>query len=129
MPNVRKHPHPTAGGGLPKVTPVEIDRVRRSVLDIVRKNMPEVRKVLAGDISWGNSQVRLFTVCLNKVMPDLHHSFNQHSVENKELHELTEQELQQIILRAETASAEDAEESSDDHTSDDGWKKPELQED
>ncbi len=100
MPRVRKNPDPQAGGGLPAVTPVEIDRVRRSVLDVVRKNMPNVRDVLDGKRDWSNQQVRLFSVMLNKVMPDLHHSFNQHTIETKEVHELTLSELKEIAAQA-----------------------------
>ena len=55
MPKVRPNPHPTKGGtgGLAPVTPHEVDRVRRSVLDVVRKQIPAVREVLAGDRKWG----------------------------------------------------------------------------
>ena len=81
MPNVRKNPNPVKStGSLPPVTPIEVDRVRRSVLDVVRNNIPKVRSVLKGDTNWSNQQVRLFSVMLNKVMPDLHHSFNEHSI-------------------------------------------------
>jgi hypothetical protein len=108
MPDYRKNPNPTRStGGLPAVTPMEVDRVRRSVLDIVRKNIPNVREVLEGKKSWSNQQVRLFGMVLNKVMPDLHHSFNEHSVELKEAHELSIEELEAIALRANAAEAED----------------------
>ena len=50
MPNVRKNPSKTLGtGGLAPVTPIEVDRVRRTVLDVVRKQMPSVREVLDGN--------------------------------------------------------------------------------
>lgn len=102
MPDVRKKPSPTSGGtgGLPAVTPKEVDRVRRSVLDVVRKNIPNVRKVLDGKKNWSNQQVRLFGMMLNKVMPDLHHSFNQHSIETKDPNELTLEELEAIAASA-----------------------------
>lgn len=106
MPNIRKNPHPTHGTGLPAVTPVEVDRVRRSVLDVVRKQMPEVREVLAGNKKWDAQQTRLFGMMLNKVMPDLHHSFNEHTVENKEAHELTIDELQRIAAQANAVEAD-----------------------
>ena len=106
MPNVRKDPSPTKGTGLPAVTPLEVDRVRRSVLDVVRKQMPEVREVLAGNKRWDAQQTRLFGMMLNKVMPDLHHSFNEHTIENKEAHELTIEELQTIAARAKAVEAE-----------------------
>lgn len=103
---VRKNPNPHKGTGLPAVTPLEVDRVRRSVLDVVRKQMPDVREVLAGTKNWNNQQVRLFGMMLNKVMPDLHHSFNEHTIENKEVHELTYEELQRIAAQADAADAE-----------------------
>jgi len=101
MPNVRKNRSITQStGGLPAVTPIEVDRVRRSVLDIVRNNIPTVREVLNGNRSWSNQQVRLFGMMLNKVMPDLHHTFNEHTIENKKAHELTIEELEQIAMQA-----------------------------
>ena len=96
-----RNPSKTLGtGGLAAVTPVEVDRIRRSVLDVVRKQIPVIREVLDGDKEWNNQQVRLFGMMLNKVMPDLHHSFNEHSVENKPAHELTFNELQAIAAQA-----------------------------
>ena len=107
MPKVRPNPHPTKGtGGLAPVTPVEVDRVRRSVLDVVRKQIPAVREVLSGDRKWDAQQTRLFGMMLNKVMPDLHHSFNEHTLENKEVHELSYDELQRIAAQAEAVEAE-----------------------
>tara|TARA_B100000989_G_C19510408_1_gene458711 strand:+ start:806 stop:1189 length:384 start_codon:yes stop_codon:yes gene_type:complete len=101
MPNVRKNANPTKStGSLPPVTPIEVDRVRRSVLDVVRNNIPKVREVLKGNKNWSNQQVRLFSVMLNKVMPDLHHSFNEHSVEHKNVDQLSIQELEEIARKA-----------------------------
>lgn len=107
MPKVRPNPHPTKGGtgGLAPVTPHEVDRVRRSVLDVVRKQIPAVREVLAGDRKWDSQQTRLFGMMLNKVMPDLHHSFNEHTLENKEVHELTYEELQRIAAQTDAVDA------------------------
>jgi hypothetical protein len=103
---VKKNPHPTKGMGLPAVTPQQVDRVRRSVLDVVRKNIPAVREVLEGNRKWDNQQVRLFGMMLNKVMPDLHHSFNQHTVENKNVDELTVEELMEIARQGEIVEGE-----------------------
>jgi hypothetical protein len=104
--SVKKNPHPTRGNGLPPVTPQQVDRVRRSVLDVVRNNIPDVRLVLDGTKKWDNQQVRLFGMMLNKVMPDLHHSFNEHTVETKNMDELTIEELQEIAKQAETLEGE-----------------------
>jgi len=108
MPNVRKNPSKTLGtGGLAPVTPIEVDRVRRTVLDVVRKQMPSVREVLDGSRQWNNQQVRLFGMMLNKVMPDLHHSFNEHAIENKAAHELSFNELQAITAQANIPTEDD----------------------
>jgi hypothetical protein len=108
MPNVRKNPSKTLGtGGLAPVTPIEVDRVRRTVLDVVRKQMPSVREVLDGSRQWNNQQVRLFGMMLNKVMPDLHHSFNEHAIENKAAHELSFNELQAIAAQANIPTEDD----------------------
>lgn len=116
MPNVRKNRSLTKStGGLPPVTPIEVDRVRRSVLDIVRNNIPVVREVLKGDRSWSNQQVRLYGMMLNKVMPDLHHTFNEHTIENKQVHELTIEELEAIATQTSAQSEqEDREETMSD---------------
>ena len=103
---IRKNAHPTKGFGLPPVTPQQVDRVRRSVLDVVRNKIPDVRLVLDGSKKWDNQQVRLFGMMLNKVMPDLHHSFNEHTVENKNMDELSIEELQEIAKQAETLEGE-----------------------
>tara|TARA_S200000501_G_scaffold323858_1_gene320754 strand:+ start:597 stop:986 length:390 start_codon:yes stop_codon:yes gene_type:complete len=103
MPTYRKEVSPVKStGGLAPVTPLEVDRVRRSVLDVVRRQIPSVRLVLDGNKNWNNQQVRLFGMMLNKVMPDLHHSFNEHAIENKAAHELTFDELQAIAAQANT---------------------------
>lgn len=108
MATYRKEVSRTHGtGGLAPVTPIEVDRVRRSVLDVVRKQIPSVRDVLDGNKQWNNSQVRLFGMMLNKVMPDLHHSFNEHAVENKAEHELTFAELQVIAAQAHEPTEDD----------------------
>jgi hypothetical protein len=118
MATYRKDPSPTKGGTgkLPAVTPKQVDRVRRSVLDVVRSNIPAVRLVLAGKRHWSNQQVRLFSIMLNKVMPDLHHSFNQHSIENKDPNDLTLAELEAIAASAlypETSPGHDEEDTVD----------------
>ena len=108
MATYRKEVSRTHGtGGLAPVTPIEVDRVRRTVLDVVRKQMPSVREVLDGNKQWNNQQVRLFGMMLNKVMPDLHHSFNEHAIENKAAHELTFNELQAIAAQANAPIEED----------------------
>ena len=63
---------------------------------------------------------------LNKVMPDLHHSFNEHTIENKEAHELTIEELQSIAAQAQAVEAEYEEVDNGTHTT---ASSPEVAED
>jgi hypothetical protein len=95
--------HNKTGTGLTRVTPVEVDRIRRQAFDIVRRTMPEVRDVLRGSRPWTNQQVRLFGMLLNKVMPDLHHSFSEHKHEHRQIHEMSVQELEALIANSKAA--------------------------
>jgi hypothetical protein len=95
--------HNKTGTGLARVTPVEVDRIRRQAFDIVRRTMPEVRDVLRGSRPWTNQQVRLFGMLLNKVMPDLHHSFSEHKHEHRQIHEMSVQELEALIANSKAA--------------------------
>jgi hypothetical protein len=97
--------HNKTGTGLTRVTPVEVDRIRRQAYDIVRRTMPEVRDVLRGSRPWTNQQVRLFGMLLNKVMPDLHHSFNEHKHEHRQIHEMSVQELEAIVANSKAMPA------------------------
>lgn len=134
MATYRKNPNPLKStGSLPPVSPLEIDRVRRSVLDVVRKNIPKVRSVLNGDSNWTNQQVRLFSTMLNKVMPDLHHSFNQHSHEHKKVTELSIDELQLIASKADELDKDVIEQDNKDekingNTTQEGINNPEPKE-
>lgn len=129
MAKYNKDPHPTKGNTLPPVTPVQVDRVRRSVLDVVRKNIPEVREVLAGNKKWDSQQTRLFSLMLNKVMPDLHHSFNEHTIETKNVDELTIDELHAIAAQAaQTDPQEDIEGEAYEHGTDTATSRTEAPE-
>lgn len=85
-----------------RVTPVEVDRMRRSAYDVVRRSMPDIRSVLRGEKNWSNQQVRLFSILLNKVLPDLHHSYNEHSHEISNLSALSITELERIATGSDT---------------------------
>jgi hypothetical protein len=104
---------PVKKQSLPKVTPVELDNVQRHVLAAVKDNMPRVRSVLSGDLRWTNQQVKLFQIMLNKVMPDLKQTHNEHYHHGKEMHELSREELEAIVAEAARADKEENYENSD----------------
>jgi hypothetical protein len=87
------------------LAPEEVASVRRRAYNIINKQIPTVSKVLDGTTSWNNQQVRLFSIMLNKVMPDLHHSFNEVSIEEKSLTELSISELETIVKQAALAES------------------------
>ncbi len=93
--------------GLPAVTVEEVDNVRRHVLDTVKNNIPNARAVLGGRLKWTNQQVKLFQILLNKVLPDLSASMNEHIHRRKPLKEMTREELQEFIAESQKAERED----------------------
>lgn len=99
--------------GLPKVTIEEVDNVRRHVLDAVKNNLPNVRAVLGGRIKWTNQQVKLFQIMLNKVLPDLSASMNEHIHRPKELKEMSRSELEAFVREAARREEEDPSDAID----------------
>lgn len=93
--------------GLPKVSHEEIDNVRRHVLDAVKNNIPNVRAVLGGRVKWTNQQVKLFQIMLNKVLPDLSASMNEHIHRPKELGQMTREEIERFVLESARRERED----------------------
>lgn len=105
--DMRKRIKPNAShiGSLPKVTPQELDKIHRQVLDTVKHSLPSARGVLMGSLRWTNQQVKLFQIMLNKVMPDLSHSMVDVST-TKDPNKMTRAELEEIIRRGEEAEKE-----------------------
>jgi len=85
---------------LSPLLPEEVASVRRRAYNIISKQIPAIGEVLDGTREWNAQQVRLFSIMLNKVMPDLHHSFNEVSIEDKSLTELSISELESIVKQA-----------------------------
>jgi len=82
------------------VTPQDVQAFRRRIMDVVEDNVGRAQQVLEGTEVWTNAQVRVFSVLLNKVVPDLHHSYSEVSVQKKKLDDLTREELEGIIRDA-----------------------------
>ena len=100
-------PAPAKKSGAPAVTAEALDRVRSKVLFTVQENLPNVRSVLGGRLRWTNQQVKLFQIMLNKVLPDLSSSMNEHLHKHKSLDQLSRAELEAIIAKGEQAARED----------------------
>lgn len=106
-------PNTSKVGNLPRVTPEEMDKIQRQVLDTVKHSLPAARGVLMGSIRWTNQQVKLFQIMLNKVMPDLSHSQVDVTRTDKDPNKMTREELEEIIRRADKAEKEEAADTVD----------------
>ena len=109
----RVKPNTSKTGGLPRVTPEEMDKIQRQVLDTVKHSLPAARGVLMGSIRWTNQQVKLFQIMLNKVMPDLSHSQVDVTRRDKDPNKMTREELEEIIRRGEAAEKEESADTVD----------------
>jgi hypothetical protein len=96
-------PHKKYSQKTPAITAEEVDKVRGRVLETVKENLPNVRGVLLGNLRWTNQQVKLFQIMLNKVLPDLSASMNEHIHKNRTVDQLTRAELEAIVSAAKRA--------------------------
>lgn len=90
-------------------TPREAERLRQRLATHVATHLDTVNEVLAGTKRWDGSQVRLFTVLLGKVMPDVSFSHHLHETVRKPLRELTREQLERIASGELDADIIDAE--------------------
>lgn len=79
------------------LTPEQILQLQADLADTIRDNISVARQVLAGTHTWNATQVKLFGNLLNKVVPDLHHSFIEKK-DNRKLSEYTREELEAIAF-------------------------------
>lgn len=83
-------------GSLALIDPKDIDLLRKGVFNLVKQNVPRVREVLQGTRQWNPQQVKLYLSLLNKVMPDLSQSHNEHHV-TKSIDDMSADELRSFI--------------------------------
>jgi len=89
------------------VTVDEVDKVRGTVLNAVKDALPNARGALNGRIRWTNQQVKLFQIMLNKVLPDLSASMNDHLHKHRTIDQLTRDELMEIASQGRRIDKED----------------------
>lgn len=87
-----------SGTAVSTIPPEQIELLRLGVFNVVKQNTPRVREVLAGTRQWNPQQVKLYLSMLNKVMPDLSQSYNEHNV-TKSLDEMSVDELKAIVAQ------------------------------
>lgn len=79
------------------LTPNDIASMRSQVFHTVATQTATVANVLNGTEKWNPQQVRLYGMLLNKVLPDLHHSYSEVAVQDSDVSKLSKAELEAII--------------------------------
>lgn len=92
----------TRKAGIVAVTPQTTARIRSQIATGLVHYIRMADEVLHGSREWTPTQARVFSMLLNKVVPDLSASFVQHEHKTANLRELSREELERI------AAGEDA---------------------
>lgn len=79
------------------LSPEQIIEMQSDIAQIVKTNIAKAGMVLAGTDTWTANQIKLFGQMINKVVPDLHHSFIERP-QGRKLTEYTREELEAIAF-------------------------------
>lgn len=79
------------------VRPDEIAALRREMFEVVRRNLPEVEKVILGNKAWKSSQVRLYALLTERVIPKMQ-SVSIEDNTQKRVEDLSIEELEALAL-------------------------------
>lgn len=82
---------------VPSGIPAEnLSELRAQLFDVVNTHVPDLYEVIKGTRIWTNQQIKLFSLLLNKSVPDLSVTHNTHEHTHKNVNELTREELMLI---------------------------------
>lgn len=79
------------------VRPDEIAALRREMFEVVRRNLPEVEQVILGNKAWKSSQVRLYALLTERVIPKMQ-SVSIEDNTQKRVEDLSIEELEALAL-------------------------------
>ena len=79
-----------------RLTPMQSAQVRGQIAQYMRLQIDIANQVVLGQISWNPTQARVFSTLLAKVVPDLSATYHQHEINQKDITELSREELEQI---------------------------------
>jgi len=85
--------------------PNDIAKMRSQVFATVATQTNKVVGVLNGTEQWNPQQVRLYGMLLNKVLPDLHHSYSEVALQDSDVNKLSRKELEDIIASSSNTTA------------------------
>lgn len=78
------------------LSPRDVTEIRSRIKSSLSQHINSADKVLTGSIKWDANQVKIFQILMNKVVPDIHASVAEVSVTNRNIHELSVDQLQEI---------------------------------
>lgn len=89
------------------IRPDEVAALRRRMFEVVTHGLEDVAKVMDGSKTWSNTQVRLFSILTERVMPKLS-TISVEDTSAKKLDEMSMEELESIVLGRKKHEAIDA---------------------
>lgn len=89
------------------VRPDEIAALRRKMFDLVEKRMKDVDEVFEGKRKWGNVEVRLMSLLVERVLPKLT-NVKVEDATSRKIDDLSVEELERIALNQRKREAVDA---------------------
>lgn len=79
-----------------ELTPMQSSQIRGQIATYVRNQIEIANNVVIGAEDWNPTQARVFGMLLNKVVPDLSASYVQHEHNNKDVIDMSRDELERI---------------------------------
>ena len=92
---------------MPEISP----GLRARAYNVVAEQTERAQEVLEGKRAWTNQQVRLYGMLLNKVLPDLKHTFQEVHANKPE--GMSREDLERIVAEAHAAERQAQQEDDD----------------
>jgi len=93
-----------------KLTPARIIALRSRISGIIGSQLDTAEKVILGTQTWSPTQARVFSALLNKVVPDLKLTHNQHDHVHTDATKLSREDLMAIAAKASEQDPNDPDE-------------------
>ena len=89
------------------LSPREISNIRTQISGVMTRLQPDVEAVLTGDKKWSTTQVQLYKLLLNKIVPDIQASYvDSPNGSSLRVSGLSRDELESMVLeRSQKTSA------------------------
>ena len=88
------------------LTPAQSAHIRGKIASLMNEHISHANEVVLGIRDWGPTQARVFSMLLNKVVPDLNASYHQHEHSVKDVIDMSRDELERIAAGIDAIDAE-----------------------